>query len=102
MHGTKACSVYMMLRTGTFNAFSQLLLCALKFQHICVNNFKSSCSAILIWLEILKTKFHSPVLVGVLECDYPLSMPTPGLQPNVFSSMVNWDEVGHSNLSSVS
>ena len=32
--------------------FINFLLCALKFQHICVNNCKSTYSASLIWLEI--------------------------------------------------
>ena len=32
--------------------FINFLLCALKFQHICVNNCKSTYLASLIWLEI--------------------------------------------------
>ena len=38
----------------------------------------------------------------MLECDYLLSIPQAGLQPNVFSSMLNRDQTGYSDLSSVS
>ena len=49
------------------------------------------------------TSLHSSALVGVVECDYLLSILDPDFtQPDMFSSMLNRDEINCSNLSSVS
>ena len=49
------------------------------------------------------TSLHSSALVGVVECDYLLSILDPNFtQPDMFSSMLNRDEINCSNLSSVS
>ena len=49
------------------------------------------------------TSLHSSALVDVVECDYLLSILDPDFtQPDMFSSMLNRDEIICSNLSSVS
>ena len=63
--------------------FYQLLLCAIKFQHI------STCSAMLMWLGRLNllAVFILVLLLACLSAIIYCQRPQPGLQPDVFSSI---------------
>ena len=82
-----AMACYMMQRPASYagshwnvHYFYQLLLCALKFQHI----FKFMCKQLQVklfsYFNLVRNfkftaNFHSPAFVGMYECDYLLSMP---------------------------